>query len=197
MKNVKIIAYMLFFTGVLLIGYGFLKIGSNSKELNNGNYDGNDISENDNNTENMKKYIVTFDNNGGTNIENQVVIEKHTVIKPQNPTKKGYKFVEWQLNGKTYDFNSTVNSNITLTASWTETIYTIKSISVDPYSPDITLKVYDGTTEVKNYKSINYGSDSSIVMCLSSNPTVGRSDFNDETSFVVVLNDGTKIKATK
>lgn len=61
---------------------------------------------------------VKFNTNGGNNI-NSVKIEKGTKIsQPATPTKNGYKFVEWQLNNKKFDFNSIINNDITLTVKW-------------------------------------------------------------------------------
>ena len=63
-------------------------------------------------------FTVTFDTDGGNTISNQVIKEKGKVAKPTNPTKTGYTFVEWQLDGKKYDFNAEVTTNITLKAVW-------------------------------------------------------------------------------
>ena len=64
------------------------------------------------------KYTVTFDSNGGSPVESQTINNNGKVNKPQNPTKEGYIFMGWELNGNNYDFNSNVTSNITLTAKW-------------------------------------------------------------------------------
>ena len=61
-------------------------------------------------------YTVKFNSNGGSTVKAQEVTDKAT--KPTDPTKTGYVFVEWQLNGKTYDFNKEVVEDITLTAKW-------------------------------------------------------------------------------
>lgn len=39
-------------------------------------------------------------------------------LKPINPTADGKSFLEWKKDGVTYDFNSTITSDITLTAEW-------------------------------------------------------------------------------
>lgn len=65
-----------------------------------------------------KKYAVTFDSDGGSKVKPQNILENESVTKPSNPTKEGYTFLEWQLNGETYDWNSKVNGNITLKAVW-------------------------------------------------------------------------------
>lgn len=71
-------------------------------------------------TVSTKKYTVSFDTDGGSKINNQTVQQNNKVKKPLNPTKDGFVFVEWQLNGKTYNFNTAVTSNITLKAVWKE-----------------------------------------------------------------------------
>lgn len=68
--------------------------------------------------ENVKTYEVVFDSNGGTEVEKQVIEENKTVQKPQDPTKEGYNFIQWQLDDKEYDFNNEVTSDITLKAKW-------------------------------------------------------------------------------
>lgn len=40
------------------------------------------------------------------------------------PVKKGYTFIEWQLNNEKYDFKEPVTKNITLKAIWKK-IYTV------------------------------------------------------------------------
>ena len=67
---------------------------------------------------NIKQYTVKFNSNGGSNVTEQIIIKGEKVIKPANPTKENATFKEWQLDGKTYDFNSPITANITLTAVW-------------------------------------------------------------------------------
>jgi len=66
----------------------------------------------------IKTYTVSFDSDGGSKIDNVVVRENDKLTKPTTPTKQGYEFVEWQLNGKKFDFDSNITSNITLKATW-------------------------------------------------------------------------------
>ena len=63
-------------------------------------------------------YTVTFNSNGGSSVASQTVNYNEKATQPSNPTREGYTFVGWQLNGNTYDFNIVVNGNITLTAVW-------------------------------------------------------------------------------
>ncbi len=86
--------------------------------------------------------IVRFDTNGGSTIKSQKVKIGGVAKKPINPTKYGYNFKEWQLNGKTYNFNSVVNSNITLKAVWIEKSKVTLSFNSDGGSSVSSKKVY-------------------------------------------------------
>lgn len=61
--------------------------------------------------------IVTF-KDGENTLSTQEVSSGNKATKPADPTKAGYTFVEWQLDGSEYDFSNAVNSNITLNAIW-------------------------------------------------------------------------------
>ena len=65
-----------------------------------------------------KNYTVTFDSNGGSEVEKQTVEEGKTVIEPEKPIKSDYIFVGWFLDDVEYDFSSEVKSDITLIARW-------------------------------------------------------------------------------
>jgi len=65
-------------------------------------------------------YTVEFNTDGGNNISSVKVKKNKTVEKPADPTKEGYKFVSWQVNGSDYDFSEPVVDNIKLTAKWEE-----------------------------------------------------------------------------
>ena len=138
-----------------------------------------------------EKYTVTFNSDGGSNISNQTVVEGEKAVKPSNPTKQGYTFKEWQLNGKTYNFNLAVTENITLKAVWVTKTYTIKKKAIDLYSPDVQLSVYDGNKEV-GFKEIRYNGK---VVCTSSNPTINGNSISSIKNFDVTLNDGSIVTA--
>lgn len=65
-----------------------------------------------------KKYKVTFDAKNGSEIKEVLVSENGKVKKPQKPTRKGYTFVCWQVDGKKYNFNKNVTKDIELVAKW-------------------------------------------------------------------------------
>lgn len=89
-------------------------------------------------------YVVRFNTNGGTTIQDQTVKENAKVTKPTNPTKKGYKFVEWQLNGKAYDFKQGVIDDIELTAAWEVAKKLIVKFDADGGSSVADKELYDG-----------------------------------------------------
>ena len=65
------------------------------------------------------QYTVTFNSNGGTAVDSQTVKYGELAVKPADPTRDGYTFNGWTLNGTPYDFSSPVTGNITLVAQWT------------------------------------------------------------------------------
>ena len=56
---------------------------------------------------------VTFNTNGGTHVEG-CVVEEDTIIKsPTNPTKTGFKFVNWNRS-----FKDPITADTVITAQW-------------------------------------------------------------------------------
>lgn len=73
-------------------------------------------------------WVVTFDPNGGTPVPLAQEVEYgHTATKPVEPTLKGYTFDGWYLDGEEepFDFGTTITSDITLKAKWTQNTYTV------------------------------------------------------------------------
>ncbi len=62
--------------------------------------------------------IITFNSDGGTSIQNQIIKMGEKVSKPDDPTKENNTFLGWYLNDALYDFNAEVNENITIIAKW-------------------------------------------------------------------------------
>ena len=85
----------------------------------------------------LECYTVTFNSNGGTSVSSQSVVPGKTVTRPQDPTRSGYYFNGWYLNGSKYDFSKPVTSNVTLSAQWITSSFTAK-----PFSVSSTKKVY-------------------------------------------------------
>ena len=63
-------------------------------------------------------FTVSFRTNGGTTVEQQTITEGGTAATPADPTREGYEFTGWLLDGQPYDFSTPVTGNITLDAAW-------------------------------------------------------------------------------
>lgn len=79
---------------------------------------------------------VTFNSNGGTDLESQTIKTGEVINQLIEPEKLGFEFVGWELNGKNIVFPITVEKNIELVAKW-------KAVKINTYS----VKFYneDGT----------------------------------------------------
>jgi len=74
----------------------------------------------------VRKPVVTFVTNGGTEIAAKEVNVNESVAKPADPTRKGYGFLKWVDKDKAdYDFSKPVTEDITLSAKWTANTYTV------------------------------------------------------------------------
>lgn len=140
----------------------------------------------------IKKYKVTFNSNGGSSVASQTIKTGSKAKKPTNPTRRGYNFAGWTLNGKTYNFGSAVNSNITLVAKWNQKSYTLKISAVDDYSPARVLSVYEDGIKI-TVKEIKYSDGT--YLCSGANPNVNKNVIAGETAFIVVLDNGIQVTA--
>lgn len=72
----------------------------------------------------VKSHYVTFNSNGGNNIETQRIKEGEHVKEPSPPKKDGFNFAGWYTNNNyTNKWNfetNTVDSAVTLYAKWEE-----------------------------------------------------------------------------
>lgn len=76
-------------------------------------------------------HTVTFDTQGGTKIDPVMVRCGNPVAQPITPSKAGYYFSGWFLNGSKYNFSTPVTSDITITAEFT------KYAPVNPVPPTV------------------------------------------------------------
>lgn len=94
----------------------------------------------------VNEYTVTFNSDGGSEVEAQTVEDGSVAAKPADPTKDGFEFVEWQLNGAAYDFSTPVTSDIELVAVYkpVSTGVSLINVSYDGLYYDGTLKLKEG-----------------------------------------------------
>jgi uncharacterized repeat protein (TIGR02543 family) len=70
-------------------------------------------------------YTVSFNSAGGSAVPSQSVEEGSLATEPTPPTRTGYSFAGWRLNGVPYNFASPVTGDITLVAAWNINTYTV------------------------------------------------------------------------
>lgn len=77
----------------------------------------------------IKAIKVTFDSNGGNEIESQTIWGDELVLKPDDPIKEGYTFEDWYENstsGAKFDFEKPICEDKTLVAKWSINQYSIE-----------------------------------------------------------------------
>ena len=80
----------------------------------------------DNSTSDNKEYIVSFNTNGGTEIEPQHVLHGDRIKKPDDPKKAGHVFVKWTYSGEDWSFiKDFVTGDMTLDANWSSNSYSL------------------------------------------------------------------------
>ncbi|QQE46351.1 Internalin-A precursor [Peptoniphilus harei] len=82
-----------------------------------------------------EKVKVTFDSDGGSKVD-PIEVEKGKTVKEAipTPTKDEFEFVEWQKDGKKFDFETPINENIKLKAVWRTKAPETKTYTVTFYS---------------------------------------------------------------
>lgn len=94
-----------------------------------------------------KVYSVTFDTDGGSVIEKITVKENGTITLPAEPTKEGFQFNGWLLDGSIFIPSIKITKDIQLVAHWIpEGVLTYK-VSFLPYNghDDIVVNVIENT----------------------------------------------------
>lgn len=102
-------------------------------------------------------YTVTFESNGGSEVDPQTVLEGETAEKPEDPTQDGYYFTAWCMDDsltEEYDFETPVTEDITLYAMWTivppvpttfTITYELNGGTLDGQTGTIEIEVEEGT----------------------------------------------------
>ena len=81
-------------------------------------------------TETVNEYTVKFVDADGTELQSSEVEYGTLVTAPEEPTREGYKFIGWTLDGETYDFKTPVTGDLTLTAAYEEIPYVTGQLSM-------------------------------------------------------------------
>jgi len=76
-----------------------------------------------------KEFTVTFNSNGGSTVQPQIVREYEKIIKPEPPTRNGYTFMEWYKEAEFTNVwifeNDVATTNLTLHAKWEKNLETL------------------------------------------------------------------------
>ena len=82
------------------------------------------------------EHTVTFDSAGGSAVEPRTVPHDQLAPEPPAPTRDGYTFTGWLLNGTAYKFDVPVTEDITLTAAWQKTVAPGPTEPTNPVVPE-------------------------------------------------------------
>ena len=100
------------------------------------------------------KYSVYFETGTNDILLTKYVKRNGKIEEPITPTKDGYVFKEWQLNGKKYDFDSGVESDTVLTAKWVKEEYVTINFETGTNEKIESMKVLKGE-KIDNLPIIN------------------------------------------
>ena len=129
----------------------------------------------------INKYTITFNSNGGSEVDPITDYYATAVSKPNNPTKEGHEFTGWYSDEELtaeYIFDKIPADNITLYAKWTKSLYTL-TIN---YVYEDGSKAYDSYVNIVEYGETYTVTSPSIETLLPDVPTVtGTMPANDLT----------------
>ena len=66
----------------------------------------------------VETVVISFDTDGGSSIDFQIIKKGDAASAPDDPVKEGATFDKWMLGDEAYLFGEPVNESITLKASW-------------------------------------------------------------------------------
>jgi len=118
----------------------------------------------------LPMYTVSFETNGGTVINSQMIEENSFASQPENPTRAGYTFVGWS-----YNFEAPIAESIRVNAIWTanqnteyNVEYYLENLEDNGYTLHETVAL-SGTTdtiataEIKTFEHFTFNSSKSVL----------------------------------
>ncbi len=95
-----------------------------------------------------KAFSVSFDSNGGSVVEREMVLQNETIPVPSSPIKNGYSFDKWYCNGYEWDFRSdSVFSDVSLLGGWNINTYNISYVGNGGIIPSSNRTTYTVETD--------------------------------------------------
>ena len=127
----RILIYVLFMFVTVISATGCLNEKSESLSSSDNQTESMEDSTDDDSSSEADKenFTVTFDTDEIVEVPSQTVKAGETATKPQDPedVMKGntiYKFIGWYNGDDEFDFSSTINADIILSAKWDTEVYT-------------------------------------------------------------------------
>ncbi|MGE6664612.1 S-layer homology domain-containing protein [Paenibacillus xylanexedens] len=98
---------------------------------------------------------ISFESNGGTEIDNQKVNYNSPAVNPDIPEKAGYTFSGWYQDSQllqAFDFNTSLTQNINLYAKWKSSTATLSTLTVSSghLTPDFSVDELDYRVDVES-----------------------------------------------
>ncbi|WP_419889376.1 S-layer homology domain-containing protein [Paenibacillus xylanexedens] len=98
---------------------------------------------------------ISFESNGGTEIDNQKVNYNSSAVNPDAPEKAGYTFSGWYQDSQllqAFDFNMSLTQNITLYAKWMSSTATLSTLTVSSgqLTPDFSVDELDYRVDLES-----------------------------------------------
>lgn len=101
-------------------------------------------------------YTITFDSNGGSEVESIQIESNGTIDNLPIPKKDGYKFIGWYVGDKKVDSNTKITESLTLIAKWEKDLISKTKVKVTTKKTAIPAKTTKVTTTVVNKDVISY-----------------------------------------
>ena len=122
-----------------------------------------------------EEYItVSFDTDGGSNIDSVVIKIGETIKEPDIPTKDGYTFKGWYIEEEEFAFSKPITEEITLKAKWEEN-------KEEKETPSTNSNSHNSPNKNSTNNSSNNNTSSTSRINLNNNISVTEYHVNDGT----------------
>ena len=137
------------------------------------------------NSVDFNEFTVTFNSNGGSEVEPQTVKDGRTAFKPDSPEREGFIFIMWYLidDSEEFDFSTPITEDITVNAFWQVVIpgktnedyidedieWFQENLRVSPFELAFTSRGGVNRSEVEWETDAEYISDNGIILPLEEN----------------------------
>ena len=136
----------------------------------------------------LPHFIVTFNEDGGSTVDNVTVNAGTKVTEPAAPTRTNHTFDGWYVGATAWNFATPITAATTLTAHWTLTAITTQPVGADIYVGDsYTLTVVAVGTGLQ-YQW--YKDGTAITGATSGTYTINNAQLTNAGEYSVTVTDG-------